>query len=76
MDDGQDVKRIVEASETSTRLPEITEAQAKRILLKTDLVIMPLIVVEMTLAFLDKVRVIPSQSFERANTCDRMHWPT
>ena len=54
-DDDQDVKQIVEASETSEIRPEITEAQAKRILLKTDLVIMPLIVLSMTLAFLDKV---------------------
>ena len=54
-DDDQDVKQIVEASETSEIRPEILEAQAKRILLKTDLVIMPLIVLSMTLAFLDKV---------------------
>ena len=40
-DDGQDVKQNVEASETSASHPEITEAQAKRILLKTDLVIVP-----------------------------------
>lgn len=57
MDDVQDLKQAVEASETSAKLPEITEAQAKRILLKTDLVIMPLIVPSMTLAFLDKVRI-------------------
>jgi hypothetical protein len=58
-DDGQDVKQIVEASETSAIRPEITEAQAKRILLKTDLVIMPLIVLSMTLAFLDKACIWP-----------------
>jgi hypothetical protein len=55
-DDGQDEKQIVQASETTASLPGITDAQAKRILLKTDLVIMPLIVLSMTLAFLDKVR--------------------
>lgn len=55
MDDGQDVKQTIKASETSASLPKIPEAQAKRILLKTDLVIMPLIVLSMTLAFLDKV---------------------
>lgn len=58
-DDGQDVKQNVEASETSASHPEITEAQAKRILLKTDLVIVPLIVLSMTLAFLDKVCIRP-----------------
>ena len=55
MADSQDVKQVVEASETRASLPEITPAQSKRILLKTDLVIMPLIVLSMTLAFLDKV---------------------
>jgi hypothetical protein len=59
MDDSHDVKQNVEASETSASRPEITEAQAKRILLKTDLVIMPLIVLSMTLAFLDKVCTCP-----------------
>ncbi|KAJ3529683.1 hypothetical protein NM208_g9651 [Fusarium decemcellulare] len=33
---------------------ELTKAQAKRLLLKTDLVVMPLAVLSMTLAFLDK----------------------
>jgi hypothetical protein len=56
-DDVQDVKQTIEASETSASHPEITQAQAKRILLKTDLVIMPLIVLSMTLAFLDKVYI-------------------
>lgn len=53
--DDQDAKQAIKASETSASLPEITEAQAKRILLKTDLVIIPLIVLSMTLAFLNKV---------------------
>lgn len=34
---------------------ELTKAQARRLLLKTDLVVMPLAVLSMTLAFLDKV---------------------
>jgi hypothetical protein len=34
---------------------ELTKAQSKRLLLKTDLVVMPLAVLSMTLAFLDKV---------------------
>ena len=34
---------------------ELSKAQAKRLLLKTDLVVMPLAVLSMTLAFLDKV---------------------
>lgn len=34
---------------------EISKADAKRLLLKTDLVVMPLAVLSMTLAFLDKV---------------------
>ena len=66
-DDAQDVKQAIEASETSASLPEITEAQAKRILLKTDLVIMPLIVLSMTLAFLDKVYMISNSGFESTN---------
>ena len=37
---------------------ELTKAQAKRLLLKTDLVVMPLAVLSMTLAFLDKVILI------------------
>jgi len=36
---------------------ELTKAQSKRLLLKTDLVVMPLAVLSMTLAFLDKVRL-------------------
>lgn len=35
----------------------LTKAQAKRLLLKTDLVVMPLAVLSMTLAFLDKVLI-------------------
>lgn len=34
---------------------EVSAAQSRRVLLKIDLVVMPLIVVSMTLAFLDKV---------------------
>ena len=34
---------------------QLTKAQARRLVLKTDLVVMPLIVLSMTLAFLDKV---------------------
>lgn len=34
----------------------LTEAKGRRLLLKTDLVVMPLIILAMTLAFLDKVR--------------------
>lgn len=34
----------------------LTHGRARRILLKTDLVVMPLAVISMTLAFLDKVR--------------------
>lgn len=37
----------------------ISPAQARRLLLKTDLVIMPLIILSMTLAFLDKVNDPP-----------------
>lgn len=35
---------------------ELTKSQAKRLLLKTDLVVMPLAIISMTLAFLDKAR--------------------
>lgn len=37
---------------------ELTPARARRLLLKTDLVVMPLAVLSMTLAFLDKVSII------------------
>jgi hypothetical protein len=74
-DDGQDVKQDIKASETSASLPEITEAQAKRILLKTDLVIMPLIVLSMTLAFLDKVRTNFNLVLERADRSYRTRYP-
>lgn len=40
---------------TQDELPELTKAQAKRLLLKTDLVVMPLAILSMTLAYLDKV---------------------
>lgn len=33
----------------------LTKAQAKRLVLKTDLVVMPLAIICMTIAFLDKV---------------------
>ncbi|KAM0294251.1 hypothetical protein HYE67_008027 [Fusarium culmorum] len=39
---------------TQDELPELTKAQAKRLLLKTDLVVMPLAILSMTLAYLDK----------------------
>lgn len=42
---------------------EVSKAQSRRVLLKIDLVIMPLIVLAMTLAFLDKVPTAPSLSF-------------
>lgn len=35
--------------------PVLSKAQAARLLLKTDLVVMPLAILSMTLAFLDKV---------------------
>lgn len=38
---------------------ELTKAQARRLLLKTDLVVTPLAVISMTLAFLDKVSPVP-----------------
>lgn len=48
----------VEEPENIGSMHEMTKAQANRILLKTDLVVMPLIVLAMTLAFLDKVRIM------------------
>lgn len=45
---------------------ELTPARARRLVLKTDLVVMPLAVLSMTLAFLDKVSSLASQ--ERKNT--------
>lgn len=55
----KDVEQVtssaVEESDVLGVTHEITKAEAKRILLKTDLVVMPLIVLAMTLAFLDKV---------------------
>lgn len=45
-----------EASSASIEPPqELTKAQNRRLLLKTDLVVTPLAVISMTLAFLDKV---------------------
>ena len=44
---------------------ELTKAQSKRLLLKTDLVVMPLAVLSMTLAFLDKVGFTSTQSWTR-----------
>jgi hypothetical protein len=67
-DEVQNVKQAIKASETSASLQEVTDAQAKRILLKTDLVIMPLIVLSMTLAFLDKVCMMANPIFESTNT--------
>lgn len=49
----------------------ITNAQSRRLLLKTDLVVLPLIVISMTLAFLDKVsRLGPLErtGLDQANT--------
>lgn len=43
----------------------LTKAQRKRLVLKTDLVIMPLAIVCMTIAFLDKV----SQSYHTPLIC-------
>lgn len=43
----------------------LTPAIARRLVVKTDMVIMPLIIVCMTLAFLDKVRNLPPRWLSR-----------
>jgi hypothetical protein len=47
---------------------EVSRSQFRRVLLKIDLVIMPLIVLAMTLAFLDKVLIALSPLFPDRHT--------
>jgi hypothetical protein len=56
----KDVTQSIGSHNEQDELPELTKAQAKRLLLKTDLVVMPLAVLSMTLAFLDKVETVSS----------------
>ena len=61
----------------NTELPvnDLSPAMNKRLRMKTDLVILPLIVITSTLAFLDKVRQSKSLVFLRL-TATRMEWHT
>lgn len=51
----KDMAQSVASDREQDEALELTKAQSKRLLLKTDLVVMPLAVLSMTLAFLDKV---------------------
>lgn len=51
----KDAPQSIDSTQDEHELPELTKAQAKRLLLKTDLVVMPLAILSMTLAYLDKV---------------------
>lgn len=51
----KDMAQSVASDREQDETLELTKAQSKRLLLKTDLVVMPLAVLSMTLAFLDKV---------------------
>lgn len=51
----KDMAQSVASDREQDEVLELTKAQSKRLLLKTDLVVMPLAVLSMTLAFLDKV---------------------
>lgn len=62
-DDKQGVMHhTVSTDHGQTLDPEVTAARARRLLLKTDLVVTPLAVLSMTLAFLDKVSSTASSS--------------
>lgn len=50
-----DVGKSSDAASDEAQVESLTKQQARRLLLKTDLVVMPLAVLTMTLAFLDKV---------------------
>ncbi|KAF4498669.1 allantoate permease [Fusarium agapanthi] len=50
----KDMAQSVASDHVQDEVLELTKAQSKRLLLKTDLVVMPLAVLSMTLAFLDK----------------------
>ena len=61
----------------------LTEAKGRRLLLKTDLVVMPLIILAMTLAFLDKVGAsvkliheFALRNMSKFYDLNRMHWDT
>jgi hypothetical protein len=51
----KDMTQSIASDRAQDEVLELTKAQSKRLLLKTDLVVMPLAVLSMTLAFLDKV---------------------
>lgn len=69
----KDMAQSVDSSRDRDGVLELTKAQSKRLLLKTDLVVMPLAVLSMTLAFLDKVWPKLSQ-IKSPLTPSRMHW--
>lgn len=54
--DMHNVARTSSSQNVGHDVPEITAAQNRHLLLKTDMVIMPMAILCMTLAFLDKVR--------------------
>lgn len=57
----KDMAQSIASDHERDEVLELTKAQSKCLLLKTDLVVMPLAVLSMTLAFLDKVRQYTSR---------------